>query len=254
MTIRKTSDWVGVIAAYALVIAVNAAANIVPIAGKNAGEVSDLYFSLFTPAGYTFGIWGVIYLMLGCYAVYQALPAQRDSERLARISRLFIANCVLNSAWIFAWHYEFISVTLLLMAAILYTLIRIYQQLSIGSAAAGWSEKLFLNVPFSLYTGWITVATIANISVLQAAVGANDLWPGEINWTFLKLAVAGAIGATMVIRKLDFVFVLVIAWAAFGIANGQPGSPAVVGAAVTLGCVALLLALAEIGRRTVRRP
>jgi len=253
MTIRKTSDWAGVIAAYALVIAVNAAASIVPIAGKNTGEVSDLYFSLFTPAGYTFAIWGLIYLMLGCYAVYQALPAQRDSERLARISKLFIANCVLNSAWIFAWHYEFIGITLLLMFAILYTLVRIYQQLSIASAAASWSERLFLNVPFSLYTGWITVATIANISALQAAIGANDVWLSETNWTLAKLAVAGAIGATIVLKKLDVVFVLVIAWAAFGIANGQPGSPAVAGAAVTIGCVALLLALAEVWRRTVRR-
>jgi hypothetical protein len=252
MTDRKSSDWAGVIVAYVIVIAVNAAANIVPIAGQMTGDVSDKYFSLFTPAGYTFGIWGVIYLALACYVVFQALPAQRGNEMLASIGRLFILSSAANALWIFAWHYEWIMVSLILMFAILYCLIRIYRQLDIASDSTSIGERVFVNVPFSLYTAWISVATLANISAMQAALDLNDYELSGAEWTLLKLSIAGAIGAAVVLRNRDFVYVLVVAWAAFGIVNGQSDTPVVAGAAGVVGCVGVWLAIYELYRRIAK--
>ena len=94
---RSVKDWGGVIAAFLLVIVVNGMANGVPLGGRTTGEISAAYPTLFTPAGFTFGIWGLIYTLLTCFVIYQALPAQRNSSTLAAISTLFIANCASNT-------------------------------------------------------------------------------------------------------------------------------------------------------------
>ncbi len=249
MNDRKLGNWGGPIIAYVLVVAVNAAANIVPIGGLRTGDVADKYASLFTPAGYTFRIWSVIYLALACYVVYQALPAQRGNDTLAGIGRLFVWSSAANALWIFAWHYEFIAVSLLLMLVMLVLLVMIYRKLEFGNDSTSIGERLFINLPFAIYTAWISVATIANVSAMQAAVGWNDQWMSGAEWTLLKIAVAGAVAAAVAVRNRDFVFALVIAWAAIGIANGQAAAPEVAGAATVAGAIALMLAAYELLRR-----
>jgi len=246
---RSMSDWGGNIAAFIVVIAINALANGLPIGGQTTGQVSAKYPSLFTPEGFSFSIWGLIYLGLAGFVIWQALPAQRNNQVIASIGALFVANCLTNAAWILVWHYELLWLSALLMIAILFTLVRIYQALENSVAAASPAEQTFLHLPFSVYTGWITVATIANLSALQTGMGWDNSWLGIIDWTLLKLAVAGAIGATVILRKGDIAFVLVIAWAAFGIAIKQVATPEVAGAATTLYGVALLLAGAETVRK-----
>jgi benzodiazapine receptor len=246
---RSLRDWGGNIAAFIGVILVNGLANGIPLNGQNTGEISAKYPSLFTPAGFTFSIWGLIYLSLTAFVIYQALPTQRDNQTLAKISPLFIANCAANAAWIFVWHYDLLWLSLLLMAAILLTLIQIYRILLAAGPAGSKSEWLFLRLPFSLYTGWITVASIANISCVQIAMGWDNAGLAAVDWTLLKLAIAGAIGATVILRLRDIPYVLVIAWAAYGIASRQVETPEVVGAAATLSILAVLLALAEVIRR-----
>jgi benzodiazapine receptor len=246
---RSAKDWGGNIVAFIAVIIVNAMANGIPLNGQNTGEISAKYPSLFTPAGFTFSIWGLIYLSLAAFVIYQALPAQRNSSLIAKIGPLFMASCAANSAWIFVWHYDLLWLSLLLMAAMLVSLIQIYRTLAAAGPAGSKSEWLFLRLPFSLYTGWITVATIANISCVQFAMGWDDLGLSALDWTLLKLAIAGAIGATVILRTGDIAYVLVIAWAAFGIASRQVGTPEVVGAAATLSVLAVLLAVAEVVRR-----
>jgi benzodiazapine receptor len=247
--LRSVKDWGGNIAAFILVIIINGMANGIPLNGQNTGEISAKYPSLFTPAGFTFSIWGLIYLSLTAFVIYQALPAQRHSQTLAKISPLFIANCVANAAWIFVWHYDLLWLSLLLMAAILLTLVQIYRTLLAAGPVGSKSEWLFLRLPFSLYTGWITVATIANISCVQIAMGWDDAGLSAVDWTLLKLAIAGAIGATVILRLRDIPYVLVIAWAAYGIASRQVGMPEVVGGATTLSVLAVLLAVAEVIRK-----
>ena len=238
---RPISDWGGNIAAFVLVVAVNAMASGLPINGQTTGEVSAKYPSLFTPSSFTFAIWGLIYAGLLAFVIYQALPAQRDNRLLARIGLPFKLNCFANSVWIFAWHYEQLLLSLALMIGVLITLIPIYRELA--GPAPVIAERLFVRFPFSLYTGWITVATIANVSALQNGWGWDDLGLTAIQWTWVKLAVAGAIGATVVALRRDPVYILVIAWAAFGIYDKQVATPAVAGAAVTLSLLAALLAV-----------
>jgi hypothetical protein len=232
-TTRELKDWAGNIAAFSLVLAVNGMANGIPIGGQTTGEISATYPSLFTPAGFTFSIWGLIYLSLAVFVVYQALPAQRESQEILRVGLWFKLSCLANTLWIFAWHYDFLFISLVLMIGILITLIQIFRSFDA-------STSQLVRFPFSLYTGWITVATIANFSVLQTAWGLNDWGISAVQWTWLKLAIAGAIGVIVVCRTRNTVFLAVIAWAAFGIFSKQTETPEVSGAAITVSLLALL--------------
>jgi benzodiazapine receptor len=246
---RSVKDWGGIVVAFVVVIVVNGMANGIPLGGQNTGEISAKYPSLFTPAGFTFSIWGLIYTLLLAFVIWQALPGQRNNKKIASISTLFIANCAANAAWIFAWHYDLLWLSLLLMGCILLTLVQIYRALEAAGPAASIVEWFLLHLPFSIYTGWITVATIANISCVQVAMGWDSAGLSQLDWTLLKLAIAGAIGATVIIRKGDIAYVLVIAWAAYGIASKQTGMPEIVGAATVLAALAVLLAAASVVRR-----
>ena len=223
-------------------ILLNVLSNALPINGQTMPEISAKYPSLLTPAGFTFSIWGLIYLALLVFVVWQALPAQREDARVAAISGYFKLNCLLNALWIVVWHYDLVVVALVVMLAILATLVLIYRALVSTIADASWVEHFVLYLPFSLYTGWITLATIANASVVQTAYGLDDAGLGAVQWTLLKLAAAGAIGATMILRLRDAPFALVIAWGAYGISAMQTATPAVAGAALSLSLLMLILA------------
>ena len=127
---RSINDWVGNIAVFIVVIVVNGLANGLPLGGQTTGEISAKYPSLFTPAGFTFSIWGLIYLGLVAFVIYQALPSQRDNESIARISQLFAMTCVANASWIFFWHYDLLWLSLVMMAAMFVALIGIYRHLA----------------------------------------------------------------------------------------------------------------------------
>ena len=242
---RTGAAWGGNIVAFAVMIALNAMATSIPLGGKTPPEISAQYPSLFTPAGFTFSIWAAIYLGLLWFVVYQALPAQRNDLRLARIDALFKFNCLANAAWILAWHYDYLLLSLLIMAAILLSLLAIYGRQRVPGEVA----PPLVRLPFSLYTAWICVAAIANISIVQTAFGWDDAGMGAVHWTLLKLALAGAVGASVVTRKGDAAFALVIAWAAYGISIKQAATPAVAGAAFTLVLLSLMLATLELSRR-----
>lgn len=250
---RSVSDWGGNLVAFAVVIVFNVLSNALPFNDQTQVEISAKYPSLFTPAGFTFSIWGVIYLALLAFVIWQALPGQRDSVKVARISRLFQINCTLTALWLVVWHYDLVAVALLVMLAILVTLILIYGRLLETLDDALFAEHLVLYLPFSLYTAWISVAAIANASVLQLAIGWDDAVLSAVDWTLLKLAVAGAIGATMIVKLRDVPFALVVAWAAYGISVMQSATPAVSAAAQMLSVLLLLLVMVEAARRLAHR-
>jgi hypothetical protein len=245
---RSVAERAAVVAALALVLVVNWLANALPLGGLQTGEVSALYESHFTPAGFTFAIWGVIYTGLVLYAIYQAFPARRDEARLLPIGRLFVINCTLNAAWLFAWHHQLIGLSMLLMLCMLATLVGIYRQLG------AWGDtRALVRIPFSLYLAWICVATLANASALQTAWDGNELLLSHVNWTLLKIALAGAVGATVCVLRCDAVFVLVIAWAAYGIASKQAAVAEVHGAALAVSALCLLMAIFTLVRVVMRR-
>jgi benzodiazapine receptor len=234
---RDFKDWGGNIIAFLIAILMNVLSNALPINDQTMPVISAKYPSLFTPAGFTFSIWGVIYLALLVFVIYQALPAQRSNQSIAGISKLFQMNCIANAVWIVVWHYNLLAISVLVMFAILASLIMIYRKLV--------RETYILRLPFSLYTAWISLATIANISALQINSGWDNVGVTAIQWTFLKLALAGAIGATVISKFRDIAFILVVAWAAYGISVMQVETAAVAGAATTLCLFALILAARE---------
>ncbi len=235
-------------AALMLVLGVNWLANALPLGGLQTGEVSALYESYFTPAGFTFAIWGVIYTGLLLYAIYQLFPGRFDEVRLTIIGRLFVGNCLLNSVWLFAWHYQALGLSLLVMLGILVTLVLIYRQLG------KWGEtSLLVHIPFTLYLAWICVATLANISALQTEMQMNDTVLTHIHWTVSKIGLAAAIGAAVCILRRDIPFILVVAWAAFGISVKQVEVPVVHGAALLVVLLGALLAIFTLVRILLRR-
>ncbi|MBT8421735.1 MAG: tryptophan-rich sensory protein [Gammaproteobacteria bacterium] len=250
---RDFKDWGGNILALVAVVLVNAIATGLPLGGVTTGEVSARYESTFTPAGYAFAIWGLIYVALFAFVLYQAGSGNRNDEQLARISRPWQLSCLFNVVWIFFWHYDFLLLSMLAMLGLLLSLVTIYRELGIAVTPAPLGRKLFVHVPFSIYTGWICVATIANLSAVQVGTGWESLIFDAETWTLLKLGVAGAIGATLICRRRDIAATLVVAWAAWAISVKQAGVPAVAGAAQTLTYIALLLVAFEIVRLTANR-
>jgi hypothetical protein len=250
---RGGSDWLGAIAAYAAVILVNVLSNVLPINGQSMVEISARYPSLFTPAGFTFSIWGVIYLLLLVYVVYQALPSQRQNPVLAGLNKLFVLTCAANVAWILVWHYDLLVLSLIVMFALLALLVRIYRYLGRELPARPLTERFIVGVPFSIYCAWITLATIANVSAIQTGYGWDDVMLGAIAWTLLKLALAGAVGVAVLWRREDLAFGVVVAWAAYGISVMQASTPAVAGAAIMLAILTTLTMALVVVRRAWTR-
>lgn len=200
--------------AFGATITVNALANILPINGLNTGEVSALYPSLFTPAGITFSIWSVIYLLLLGYVILQWLKS--DAYVFAETAKLFWLSCLLNCCWIVAWHYLKVSISVTLMLLLLLTLAQLFlkvRKISMNSAA----EKIFVRLPFTIYFAWICVATIANISALLVSIGWPALNIAPATWTIVMMTIAALLGIFVTTKYRVAPFAIVIAWALFGI-------------------------------------
>lgn len=243
----KTSSQIkqiSVIAATIGVIFVNYLAGTGQINNTMPGDISDKYQTAITPAGYAFSIWSLIYLGLIAFSIYQALPSQAGNRRFSRIRTLYIANCAANCIWIYLWHYGFIAASLAAMAAILLTLILInLNARGIESAAETWTTK----VPFNLYFGWITVASILNASIVLVYFGVQT---GENAARILGcLLIAAAVFPAIVIRKsFDFPsYALIVAWALIAIAVKQFAEIPVAAAAI-IGAI-ILIFTAFFGRR-----
>lgn len=231
------------IVALVAVIIVNTLANTLPLNGISTGEISDSYPSLFTPAGYVFSIWGLIYLLLAVFVVYQALPAHRGNPRLERLGYLFVISCALNIGWLFAWHYLQIPLSLLLMLGLLATLILSYERLEIGRSEVSRGERWGVRLAFSIYLGWITVATVANASVVLLELGVRPGWTAPF-WALVAIVAATLVGLNVLRRRHDAAFVLVLVWAFVGIAVRQWGNDAllVLAAAAAAGYLAYAVA------------
>ncbi len=243
--------WINIVAVIVTLV-VNGLANIIPFNGQTTAAISDKFPVYFVPAGYVFAIWGVIYIGLIAFGVYQALPRQRDNPRLKRIGYLFALSCLANSVWIPLWHYEFFPLTVVVMLALLLLLIAIYVRLDIGRRRVTAIEKWCVDIPFSIYLGWISVATIANITDLLYywkwdGFGINPQW-----WAVLLLMAASAISLAMSVMRRDIAFLLVIIWAFAGIADKQASAPLVANAAWLMTALVSLMLLGVVYRRVSR--
>lgn len=217
------------IALFILTVIVNSlAGSTTLIGGQDTAAISDNNPTLITPAGYVFSIWGIIYFLLGIFVVYQALPRERNSSYHKKISGLFVLSSLVNIAWIFVWQYESLVLSVVLIFALLITLIAIYLRLDIGRSKVKIGERLAVHLPFSVYLGWITIASIANVAVALTAYGWDGFGISAEIWAILIVAVALVITLLMLGIRKDIAYALVVIWALVGIGANQSGNQTVV--------------------------
>jgi hypothetical protein len=221
---------------------VNYLSNALPLNGMTAGQISDKFNVLFVPAGYVFSIWGVIYIGLIAYTIYQALPSQRENPLLRKIGYLVAATGLANIGWLFLWHYQQFAWTLIFMGALLALLIAIYLALGVGRTSVSTLENWVVRIPFRVYLGWITVATIANVTVVLDYFRWDTFGLGTKFWFVIVMGAVLVISSLMSLTRRDIAFALVILWALIGIAVKQTGNGYVPMATLTTaGLVAIIL-------------
>jgi len=236
---------------FILTVTVNGLANALPINGMGTGEISDMFKVFFVPAGYVFSIWGIIYLALLGFTVYHSLPSQRENPRLRQVGYWFVLGNLANSIWIFLWHYLLIPASLLMMLTLLASLLAIYIKLEIGKKAApSTAEKWLVNIPFSIYLGWITVATIANVTDALYVWEWNGFGIAPEVWAVIMLAVATIVAALMAFTRGDVAYLAVLVWAFAGIGVKQAPTPLVANAAwIAAGTVIILAGIGWFRKR-----
>jgi len=207
-----------VVLTYLLMITTNALANILPINGLNTGQVSNNYPNLFAPAAITFSIWGLIYISLGIYVVYQLYALKGKPYRAKffdTIGIYFSLSSAANALWIVAWHHLYFGISLILMGIILLSLIKINK--TIYNKSLDTQVTKIVSLPFSIYFGWITVATIANVTTLLVSLNWQGFGIPDYIWTIVVLIIGLIIGSITMYKKKDFFFGLVFLWAYTGI-------------------------------------
>lgn len=246
------------IIAFALTLIVNALSSTGVLNNRTTQEISDSLPSFFTPAGFTFSVWGLIYLGLVAFVVYQALPSQRNNPNLQRIGFWFVISSLANIAWIFCWHWGLYVLTVPAMLLLLASLLIIYVRLGVGLPASARpfpvtrADRWLIDTPFGLYTAWITVANIANIATTLVALGWAGFGISGPTWAAIMILVAAAVATLVLIQRTDFAFAGVILWALFGIWSKQ-GAETIIAAAAIIAFVVVAIA-ATVGWRRTHSP
>jgi hypothetical protein len=230
-------------------LAVNALAEALPFNGLSTAQISDRFHVFFVPAGYVFSIWGLIYLGLIAYAVFQALPSQRENPALRRTGYPVVVSGLANMAWLFLWHYLQFPLTLLVMLALLAVLIVIYLELGIGRTKVSAAEAWAVRVPFSIYLGWITVATIANVTDVLYYWNWNGFGISARNWTLVLFAAVLVIAGLMSLTRRDVAYNLVIVWALAGIAVKQSAAKSIVVSSLVTALLVLAVLIYSLYRK-----
>jgi len=240
------------ILAIIITIAVNALAEIIPVNGVTSGTVSDFYPSLFTPPGYVFSIWSVIYTLLIVFMIYQALPSQREAAYLKPTAVFFVLGGLINNSWLILFHYAFglpgiYVFTPILIGLFLILMLYTYVKLGIGTTQVPIRQKIAVHLPISVYAGWVSLAVIANIaSVLNVIIPGIPVATQAL-WTSLVIVVALVITMLMLVIRRDAAYGLVVVWATTGIATKQSVIPIIyftaMGSALIIILAILLLPL-----------
>jgi len=206
---------------FILVVVINYLAISLPLGYGNTQQLSDAIPNLFVPAGLTFSIWGIIYILLGLFSIYQLRDIFKSDKIempfLEKVSYFFIISNIANFTWILLWHYQLVPLSLIAMLIILVSLLLIYIRLKIGKGEVPKIEKIAIHIPFSVYLGWITVATIANVTAVLVVLGAESYSLLAEILTIVVIAVAVIITYAMLIIRKDIAYSLVVLWAALGI-------------------------------------
>jgi benzodiazapine receptor len=241
-TLRQLAVWMGVIAT----IVVSGLANALPFNNQATGDIANQYRgqNLWLPAGYVFAIWGLIYVGFIAYAVYQTLPAQTENPRLRRIGWPFVASCAANIIWLLFFHYNQFVLSMVAMVVLLAALVAVYLLLGRGQMAVPAGERWAVRLLFSIYLGWITVATVANAAHVFVSEGWTGQPLGPLPWLIIMYVVAVALAALMALTRRDVAYLLVLVWAFIGIAvNYNDMAGVLISSIIAALAVAVLAAL-----------
>ena len=235
---------VNIIALMAALV-LNGLATTLPLGGRTTAEISDSFNILFVPAGYVFSIWGLIYVALIGFTVFQALPAQQNNPAVRATGWWFALSSLANALWIVFWHFGFYPLTLIVMLTLLASLLVIYRRLAaLGQADA--ATRWFGQFPFSLYLGWISVATVANASATFTDLGWGGSPLSPVAWTVTMILVAATLALLMLYRHRDLTYAGVIVWALVGILVKQMAYASIVTVClVAIGAIVLSAIVAQ---------
>jgi len=247
---KKKLLQIGNIAGFIATVVVNFLAVGLPLNNKTTQQLSDALPNLFVPAGITFSIWSVIYILLGVFAIYQGKDLFKqekdDLSFLDKISYFFILSSIANVAWIFFWHYELVPISLIMMLILFISLLALYLRLDIGKGDASKQERNFIHLPISVYFGWITTATVANVTALLVSLNWDGFGIAEEIWAVVILIVVALIYVLTVLTRNDIAYGLVGVWSTLGIVLKQITIAPVVGITALIVLIVIGLAITKV--------
>jgi len=239
--VKDKSRQIGVILATVVMLGNNVLASEIPYNGVSTLEASKEISIYFMPARYAFSIWGLIFLSLIAYSIYQALPSQRENETLRKIGWWYIAGIGSYSAWIFFFHFQRFLFSTILMICLLITLLIIYEKLEIGIKPVANSMKYLVQVPFSIFLGWITMSSIGNIANLLTHYGWNGLGIDAKIWAVVMMVVTIVIAELTAFNRQDLAYLAVFVWAFIGVAVNHRGVSPVFEAACVSAAIVIII-------------
>jgi hypothetical protein len=239
--------------AFLLVMTVNTAANALPLNGQMTKDISDRFSVFVIPAGYVFAIWGLIYVLLGAFTTWQALPRNREDSALRSLGYLPALSAVLNCVWLVLFHYNQFTAALVVIVAFLATLVAIHLRLWAHRDEMHGTPYWTVRAPWSVYLGWVTVATIANTAQTLSFAGFTGFGLEPALIAAVALAVGIAIAATFVTRFRDVAYGLVIVWAYVGVAVKEADTTLVAGTAIAGALIVGALAVTAFARNRAPR-
>ncbi len=245
---------VGVVVAVIATIVVNVLANALPINGLPTGAIAARFDVLFMPEAYVFSIWGLIYLGLLAYAIYQVQPSLRNDKRLRSLDTPFLISSAANMGWLLLWHYEHIVASFVAMLVLLGSLISVYRRLDPERSLVSTGRRWAVHIPFSVYLGWVMVASVINLAVVLDSVGWTGWGINELTWFTVAVVGVLAVAAMVAWRRADVAFLLTLVWAFIGLGVEHQMDPLVATVAwMGTAALAVLVALAAI-RQSPEQP
>lgn len=214
---------------FLVMVTVNALAILLPLNGNSTEALANADPNLFVPAGLTFSIWSLIYIYLLISIIYQIFSFSNSKNNivqkfLKKQNYLFALTCIFNSCWLFCWHYRELLLSIICMLLLLTSLIILYMNVGINAKGESPAERWRLHLPFSIYLGWIIVATIANITSVLVHFNWSQWGLSQIQWACIMIGVATIISFLFLKRYHDIIYAFVIIWAFTGIIIKRTGT------------------------------
>ncbi|WP_294203254.1 tryptophan-rich sensory protein [uncultured Chryseobacterium sp.] len=205
---------------------------------ETMASISAKYQNLFTPAGYAFSIWGLIYLGLLGFVIYYgpfAKNTEAKEKTILNTGWWFVISCIANSLWIFTWLYEYTLLTIPIMMLLFVSLLKIIRNNRGLIESRDFKTTVFLRLPFYIYSGWISVALIADAAAYLKKIQWSGFGIPETGWTVLMFIIAAVIHLYMVWKQNMSTFALVAVWAliAIAVANQYSNQAVYISAIVT---------------------